>query len=203
MGPLGSRPRDGTLKPCPARTPRPTITAEQRDEMFKTLLADRFHLILHHETKELPVYDLVVAKGGSRLRPSGDEPGFGMTDTGSITFKKTTVSTFANVLSGVPGTQSHRQDPPPRQLQRRSVLDPGRSRRRPPGRRWTVYLHRPPGAARPAPPIFEGPRRGPGHRPRRKAGRELIRSDLSGANITGPAGAVRSGALPVAFQDGL
>src|ERR1700691_3314155 len=79
------------------------ITPEQRDEMFKTLLADRFHLVLHRETKELPVYDLVVAKGGSRLRQSGDEPGFGMSDTGSITSKKTTVSTFANVLSGALG----------------------------------------------------------------------------------------------------
>ena len=46
------------------------------------------------------IYDLVIAKGGSKLQPSGDEPGFGMTNTGSITFKKTTVPTFANVLSG-------------------------------------------------------------------------------------------------------
>lgn len=71
--------------------------------MFKALLAARFHLVLHRETRELPVYDLVVAIGGSKLRLSGDEPGFGMTDTGSITFKKTTVSIFGNVLSGVLG----------------------------------------------------------------------------------------------------
>jgi uncharacterized protein (TIGR03435 family) len=79
------------------------ITVEQRTQMLQTLLADRFQLALHRETKELPVYDLVLAKGGSKLQPSGDAPGFGMTNTGSITFKKTTLSTFANVLSGVLG----------------------------------------------------------------------------------------------------
>jgi uncharacterized protein (TIGR03435 family) len=91
------------IEATPGSNDTPAITPEQRDEMFKTLLADRFHLLLHRETKELPVYDLVITKGGSKLRPSGDEPGFGMTNTGSITFKKTTVSTFANVLSGVLG----------------------------------------------------------------------------------------------------
>ena len=91
------------IEATPGSNATPAITPEQRDEMFKTLLADRFHLVLHRETKELPVYDLVVAKGGSKLPRSGDEPGFGMSDTGSVTFKKTTVSTFANVLSGVLG----------------------------------------------------------------------------------------------------
>ncbi len=91
------------IEATPGSNATPAITPEQRDEMFKSLLADRFHLVLHRETKELPVYDLVVAKGGSKLPPSGDEPGFGMSDTGSVTFKKTTVSTFANVLSGVLG----------------------------------------------------------------------------------------------------
>jgi uncharacterized protein (TIGR03435 family) len=91
------------IEATPGSNAPPAITPEQRDEMFKTMLVDRFRLVLHRETKELPVYDLVVAKGGSKLRPSGDEPGFGMTNTGSITFKKTTVPTFANVLSGVLG----------------------------------------------------------------------------------------------------
>ncbi len=96
--------KDGwDIEATPGANVSAPVTPEQRDEMFKTLFADRFHLVLHRETKELPVYDLVIAKGGSKLRPSGDEPGYGMTNTGSITFKKTTVSTFANVLSGVLG----------------------------------------------------------------------------------------------------
>jgi bla regulator protein blaR1 len=35
--------------------------------MLQTLLADRFQLTTHRETKELPIYSLVVAKGGSKL----------------------------------------------------------------------------------------------------------------------------------------
>jgi uncharacterized protein (TIGR03435 family) len=42
--------------------------------MLRTLLADRFKLMLHHETRELPMYALVVArrdgKLGPQLRPS-------------------------------------------------------------------------------------------------------------------------------------
>jgi len=33
-------------------------------------LADRFKLTLHRETKELPVYTMVIANGGPRLQPS-------------------------------------------------------------------------------------------------------------------------------------
>jgi uncharacterized protein (TIGR03435 family) len=33
-------------------------------EMVKTLLADRFGLLLHKEMRDLPVYALVVARGG-------------------------------------------------------------------------------------------------------------------------------------------
>jgi uncharacterized protein (TIGR03435 family) len=38
--------------------------------MVRELLADRFKLSTHTETRELPVYALVVARGGPRLRPS-------------------------------------------------------------------------------------------------------------------------------------
>jgi uncharacterized protein (TIGR03435 family) len=38
--------------------------------MLQEFLADRFHLKVHHEIKELPVYALVVAKGGSKLKES-------------------------------------------------------------------------------------------------------------------------------------
>jgi bla regulator protein blaR1 len=39
-----------------------------RLHMVQTLLADHFKLMLHRETKELPVYALVVADGGPRLQ---------------------------------------------------------------------------------------------------------------------------------------
>ncbi len=35
--------------------------------MLQSLLADRFGLTLHHEAKELPVYELVIAKNGAKL----------------------------------------------------------------------------------------------------------------------------------------
>ena len=45
--------------------------------MLRTLLADRFHLKVHEEERETPVYALVVAKGGPKLKASGDgEPRF-------------------------------------------------------------------------------------------------------------------------------
>ena len=43
-------------------------TKEQYRVMLQNLLAERFHLTLHHETKELPRYELVVAKGGPKLK---------------------------------------------------------------------------------------------------------------------------------------
>jgi uncharacterized protein (TIGR03435 family) len=38
--------------------------------MIRTLLADRFKLVTHHETRELPVYELVLARRDGRLGPS-------------------------------------------------------------------------------------------------------------------------------------
>jgi uncharacterized protein (TIGR03435 family) len=42
--------------------------------MIQGLLADRFKLKVHHETRDLPVYALVLAKSGSRLKPFVDPP---------------------------------------------------------------------------------------------------------------------------------
>jgi uncharacterized protein (TIGR03435 family) len=50
------------------------LTSEQNHDikrhMVQNLFADRFHLKLHQETRPMPAYDLVLAKGGSRLQPS-------------------------------------------------------------------------------------------------------------------------------------
>jgi uncharacterized protein (TIGR03435 family) len=42
-------------------------TAQFR-EMYQKLLADRFHLTLHRETREMSIYAITVAKGGPRLK---------------------------------------------------------------------------------------------------------------------------------------
>jgi bla regulator protein BlaR1 len=53
--------------------------AQQRERvalMEQSLLADRFSLKVHFETRELPIYALTVAKGGAKLNPAkNEEPG--------------------------------------------------------------------------------------------------------------------------------
>ncbi len=41
--------------------------------MLQALLSDRFKLMLHRETRELPVYDLTVAKGGPKFKAADSE----------------------------------------------------------------------------------------------------------------------------------
>jgi uncharacterized protein (TIGR03435 family) len=52
----------------------PKQQKEELREMVKSLLADRFKLQMRHETREIPVYALVVAKSGSKLTPTTPEP---------------------------------------------------------------------------------------------------------------------------------
>jgi uncharacterized protein (TIGR03435 family) len=49
------------------------ITEQQARLMLRSLLAERFHLKIHNETRELPVYNLVIAKGGSKLATPAPE----------------------------------------------------------------------------------------------------------------------------------
>jgi uncharacterized protein (TIGR03435 family) len=50
------------------------LPVKDRDEkmrvMLQNLLADRFKLAIHRETKEMPVYALVVSKNGHKMRPA-------------------------------------------------------------------------------------------------------------------------------------
>jgi bla regulator protein BlaR1 len=55
------------------------LKAEDRRAMLLPLLVERFNLKYHHETREMPMYTLVVAKGGPKLieskpAPSPDDP---------------------------------------------------------------------------------------------------------------------------------
>jgi uncharacterized protein (TIGR03435 family) len=46
-----------------------TLSPRQRFSLLQALLQERFKLQLHPETKVLPMYDLILAKGGSKLKP--------------------------------------------------------------------------------------------------------------------------------------
>jgi uncharacterized protein (TIGR03435 family) len=67
-----------------AETPANARFEEMRP-MLQTLLEDRFQLVLRRESKELPVYALVTAKGGIKLRTSGDCLPQTRSDCGSMT----------------------------------------------------------------------------------------------------------------------
>ncbi len=45
---------------------------QEMNRMVQSLLEDRFALKMHRQTMEGPVYSLVVARGGSKLKPSVD-----------------------------------------------------------------------------------------------------------------------------------
>ena len=49
------------------------ISREQLQLMLQSMLEDRFELKAHMETRELPIYNLVVAKDGPKLKMSEDQ----------------------------------------------------------------------------------------------------------------------------------
>jgi bla regulator protein blaR1 len=60
----------------PALQPKPAVQLPpgQLQVMLKALLADRFHLQLKHESRDQPVYDLVVGTSGAKLTESKSTP---------------------------------------------------------------------------------------------------------------------------------
>jgi uncharacterized protein (TIGR03435 family) len=63
------------------------LNYHQRLSMFQAILTERFGLRVHHETRTLPVYALVVAKGGPKMTPSKprpDDPGGMQGDPGVL-----------------------------------------------------------------------------------------------------------------------
>jgi uncharacterized protein (TIGR03435 family) len=77
-------------------------------QMMQSLLATRFKLAIHRETRELPVYAMVVAKSGVKLHPveasgdAGPNP-FSMTARGRLTGSQVSTEMLANVLSNQVG----------------------------------------------------------------------------------------------------
>jgi len=55
-----------------AKADDPSSNSQQMRRMLQSLLADRFKVEVRRETKEMPVYALVVAKGGPKLKKAED-----------------------------------------------------------------------------------------------------------------------------------
>jgi uncharacterized protein (TIGR03435 family) len=83
---------------------------DQRRSMVLQILTDRFKMTAHHETRELPVYTLVIAKGGTKLKdvsdakPTPDNPcprsgSRMMMQPGKVTVTSGQIQTFMQILS--------------------------------------------------------------------------------------------------------
>ncbi|MBZ5604970.1 MAG: TIGR03435 family protein [Acidobacteriia bacterium] len=81
---IDAKPEGASATPPPAGIPSAAELQTQQEKMramLRDLLADRFGLKIHRESKELPIYALVVAKNGPKLEESkqqapadGDRP---------------------------------------------------------------------------------------------------------------------------------
>jgi len=81
------------------------MTQEQMPRLLQELLADRFHLAVHRELREEPVFALVLAKGGPKFHESsqqGGNPGFRQTGY-RFAFSNARMSTLVGVLSQLSG----------------------------------------------------------------------------------------------------
>ncbi|HEY6343331.1 MAG TPA: TIGR03435 family protein [Bryobacteraceae bacterium] len=87
-------------KPDPAK-PIPRGFAPVR-EMMRSLLEDRFKLAVHWETKKQPIYELVPARSGSKMKQA-DKPGDITFAPGRLTSSGATTLALAMMLEGPTG----------------------------------------------------------------------------------------------------
>jgi bla regulator protein blaR1 len=81
--------------------PNRAASSDQIRPMLRALLEDRFQLHSHSETRNMPVYELVVDRKGAKIPTAKDtetRPTVRVT-TGSIELTKATSATFASQLS--------------------------------------------------------------------------------------------------------
>ena len=84
----------------PPETPLPVVR-----EMLQSLLAERFQLTLHKETRQLPMYALVVAKGGPKIHPVDDGQSRTSGHPGRLEAAKISMQKLADLLGRMAGQQ--------------------------------------------------------------------------------------------------
>lgn len=98
---------DGAARPGDALSDPRQITREQyqsfQEQMrpkLQSLLADRFRLVVHRETREAPVYALVIGKSGAKLaREQNGFRGLTRVSKGRLAAHGATLEMLANALS--------------------------------------------------------------------------------------------------------
>jgi len=91
-----------------AKTDSPVPVARLR-AMLQELLENRFHLAIHRESRMLPVYQLVVAKGNPKLpKAAADGPvhtadSLPRVDNGAFVFANATLAQFAEMFGKLQG----------------------------------------------------------------------------------------------------
>jgi uncharacterized protein (TIGR03435 family) len=90
-----------------AKAERPIRSVDEGYQMLRSLLEDRFSLKVHRETKDMPMYALVVADNGPKMKLSIDQSGNtgGVKEVryGRIAGEAVPVSTIAGILTGLAG----------------------------------------------------------------------------------------------------
>ena len=93
-----------------AKAASPDATRDEVRSMLQTLLAERFQMAVHRETKQLPAYALVLGKGGSKLKRASPDSKSGMTDSPGpngeqrMVFVSTPVRVLVNLLANSLGS---------------------------------------------------------------------------------------------------
>jgi uncharacterized protein (TIGR03435 family) len=77
----------------------PTVTPDRYRGMIQTLLADRFKLRVHRETRDFPVYALVVGRRASKLREVAAGPEHDRSGRGYLSGKKMSMARLAEKLA--------------------------------------------------------------------------------------------------------
>jgi uncharacterized protein (TIGR03435 family) len=83
-----------------------TPTRDQAHQMLQVLLTDRFRLKIHRETKEMPVYALVIAKSGPKLKDPTGTSLMRMSSKGrdlQMTFTNSSMEGLVTQLKTIPG----------------------------------------------------------------------------------------------------
>jgi uncharacterized protein (TIGR03435 family) len=82
----------------------PKERRKEEQRMEQSILADRCQFKAHEETKELPVYELVIAKGGLKMKDAPpDEPGSETMRSGQVAVHAMSIDILVDGFSGTDG----------------------------------------------------------------------------------------------------